>query len=1297
MGKRKVAKGVFAKRSVLLLMCLFSGLSAGCDNHAASVDSTSPKTDSKAVKSQIGSDDVGMPERDRDDARTSPEAAVPGELIVKFKSTGEKRVTACAAELIESGRSFVSGTADNSSSLDGLIKKYDVREGDSFIEGRKGLSTARARTRMLSLKASLKRDIPDLTNVYLLKMSENADLEAAARELAADPHVEYAYPNYRVEAYYTPNDPYLSTAGSWGQSFDDLWGLDTMDAETAWDTSRGDGIVVAVVDTGVDTAHSDLSVNIWTNPNETQNGVDDDENGYIDDLVGWDMYNSDNDPMDDNGHGTHVAGTIAAEDNNSIGIVGVAPDAQIMVVKGLSGSGSGSSYRLSKGILYAAENGADVINNSWGCSSACPTNTLVEEAVQTARALGSTVVFAAGNNADDIENYSPQNTPHVITVGAVDPSNEIASFSNYGMIDVVAPGAGYSVSPPSYIPLYGILSLKSSELNSSKFSSNLIIDDDYLRLAGTSMAAPHVAGLAALVLEAQPTLDPEQVRQVIRVSSNDVNQDGYDAEYGWGVVSASGAVAEDAPLVASITQPLESLYDEPSTVAVEGSAYGPDFESYTLSYRKLSDTSGAWTTISTGTGTVTDGALGSWDLSVVEDGEQVLRLAAVTTDGRVYEDRRHITLDNIDIDTPEDESAISAGDIVSIEGTAAPYRFSSFDILITDSDGTEVSDADITLTGDGQSTVSDGVIATWDTASMPTGFYTLTLEITLDSGDTMTKSVSLIVDTALHSGWPRSMADSDVYTTIEHVTLADVDGDGRAEFLMAFDETLYVITADGTALSGWPQSIDPDGLGAFVQRAPAVGDIDGDGSVDIVLCNNEYQLLVFEADGTLKSGWPVEIDGIVSAVALEDMDGDGIQDIIAASFEGHVTVIKGDGTALTGFPVTLADTLLSAPAVADIDNDGSADIVVVSKTKQITVYALDNEGNALSGWPQDLNLCYSDTSAMVSNGYVEIVDLDVDGDYEVIAATHSLNEVYAFHHTGEAVDGWPIVLNDFSRITMFAVGDIDGDVFPEVVIPGEIDNDTSVLHVVDSGGNALAGWPQEVETDSTAYQFWFGFKGAALVDVDNDGLADIISSRGVEDFDAAVQFYKYDGTIIEGLARPTFHTGAYVTAMPGVADMDGDGLLEVAWIDRIGDAFVWDLSAPADAVAPWPMFQQNPARTGVLQNLDYCGNTVCGASEDCGSCPEDCGSCNCTCPDGCDSLVSASVDFSKDGVDDVCYFFEGLGDYVSSSNTAEVNLNGTDITNQWVGLSDYPGTIDGGYYLYYRAEYSWSHVESKSY
>lgn len=272
-----------------------------------------------------------------------------------------------------------------------------------------------------------------------------------------------------------------------------------IDLPEAWDRSRGTGTLVAVLDTGVDYRHADLADNIWVNQAEIPgNGLDDDGNGYVDDVHGYDFAYNDGDPMDRHGHGTHVAGTIAAAADNGTGVAGVAPEAQIMALKFLDDSGTGSLFDAIQALDYAVMMGAQLSNNSWGGGQY---HSALAEALALAADAGHLAVAAAGNTGTDIDSDphypASYSSEALISVAASDDSDRLAGFSNYGLsgVDVVAPGeAIYSTLP----------------------------GDSYGSRSGTSMAAPHVTGIAALLLAADPQLQPEEIRDLLIESSDPV-------------------------------------------------------------------------------------------------------------------------------------------------------------------------------------------------------------------------------------------------------------------------------------------------------------------------------------------------------------------------------------------------------------------------------------------------------------------------------------------------------------------------------------------------------------------------------------------------------------------------------------------------------------------------------------------------------------------------------------------------------------------------------------------------------
>jgi subtilisin family serine protease len=275
------------------------------------------------------------------------------------------------------------------------------------------------------------------------------------------------------------------------------WNLNAINAPEVWARGyTGSGVIVAVIDTGVDYTHSELVNNMWVNSREIAgNGRDDDGNGYVDDYRGWDFANNDNNPLDQNSHGTHVAGTIAAA-RNGVGSTGVAYGARIMPVQVLAATGRGGSDAVAAGIRYAVDNGADIINLSLG--SRYPS--IIASALSYANQMGVFVVASAGNDSESTPGYPARHSAemsNVLSVGAHTSTNTHSSFSNYvgasGAVQIDAPGSSvYSTIPGNGYAFYN----------------------------GTSMAAPHVTGVAALVLSANRNLTPSQLRQVLVAGSN---------------------------------------------------------------------------------------------------------------------------------------------------------------------------------------------------------------------------------------------------------------------------------------------------------------------------------------------------------------------------------------------------------------------------------------------------------------------------------------------------------------------------------------------------------------------------------------------------------------------------------------------------------------------------------------------------------------------------------------------------------------------------------------------------------
>jgi subtilisin family serine protease len=324
--------------------------------------------------------------------------------------------------------------------------------------------------------------------------------------LIHDPAVRAVEEDHRVHLALTPNDTFWYLQ----------WGPETVRAPAAWGlNSASQTVVVAVLDTGIDQQHDDLAGQLWVNPGEIPgNGQDDDGNNYVDDVHGWNVLDAGSNAIqDDHGHGTHVGGIIAARGNNGQGIAGMAWESRVMVVKVLDQYGDGYYSGLAAGLIYAADNGAQVANLSLGGTVS---SQILQDAVNYAHAKGTLVVAATGNTNSAVQ--YPAACDNVLAIAASTRHDERASYSCYGAeTDLTAPGSS----------IY-------STCNGGA----------YCFKSGTSMAAPHVAGLAALIYAQHPTLTPDQVAQLLRETAQDIGDPGWDPYTGWGRIDAYRALVK---------------------------------------------------------------------------------------------------------------------------------------------------------------------------------------------------------------------------------------------------------------------------------------------------------------------------------------------------------------------------------------------------------------------------------------------------------------------------------------------------------------------------------------------------------------------------------------------------------------------------------------------------------------------------------------------------------------------------------------------------------------------------------
>jgi subtilisin family serine protease len=391
-----------------------------------------------------------------------------------------------------------------------------------LLVGLRGEATMQETARLFADRGTVVQT--EILALRLVRLQTPAGQEAAiAASLRRLPQVAYAELDYAAEVAQAgslrhmaqaPNDPELARQ----------WGLAKINAPAAWGIVTGAvSITIAIVDTGIDLGHPDLTPQLWANPGEIPaNGLDDDANGKIDDVHGWHFFQAANGPaenalvQDDSGHGTHVAGIAAAATDNGIGIAGVTWGSRLMAVKVLDEYGTGWYSDIIAGIVYAADNGARIVNLSLG--GAMPSQALCDAATY-AGSHGALVVAAAGNTGGAV--LYPASCAGVLAVAATDPADGRPSFSNFGpQIDLAAPG----------VHIY------------STWYAAGIRASGYFTKSGTSMATPYVAGAAALVWSRWPAWSADQVRQQLLATAADVNAPGWDLYSGWGRLNVAAAV-----------------------------------------------------------------------------------------------------------------------------------------------------------------------------------------------------------------------------------------------------------------------------------------------------------------------------------------------------------------------------------------------------------------------------------------------------------------------------------------------------------------------------------------------------------------------------------------------------------------------------------------------------------------------------------------------------------------------------------------------------------------------------------
>ena len=842
--------------------------------------------------------------------------------------------------------------------------------------------------------------------MYIFHVAEGIDVFAARDAFRVSPNIECADIYDIPHTTYLPNDPQRTSQ----------YHLGRVDVYNAWDILRGDTTsyaIVSIVDTGVYWTHPDLAPNMWVNvwedlngngtmDNGDYNGLDDDGNGYVDDVIGWDLGMNDNNPQENSPtHGTHVAGDASEATDNNLNGAGIGFSARIMAVKGTNANNQLTA--VYQGMVWASENGAHIINCSWGGGGFNQSN---QNLINGIWANGVVIIAAAGNDNSSVRFY-PAGYTNVVAVAATNSSDHRASFSNYGTwVDVSAPGQG----------IYATWAQSSMAT-----------------LDGTSMASPIACGVAALIRAANPSFTNTEIVSALISSTDNIDDlnPGFEGMLGSGRVNANNAlgagVMPNIDIVDfgytetegdgdSLLNPgesfslvvyLQNIWADAVNVNVMVSGQNFSFTDSTTAIGDMMHNQYADNSADPFLGTANPNmAPGDYPVNVIITADNYLDSLEVTV---------NVTLDQRGFPREIPGMIDSSPIIYDIEhdGTMELiFGASDFKVYVLEADGSDSPGWPITLTNEVLSgpavgdidnngvdeivaVSKDGKIYAWRANGAPMANFPVNkgglmyggpLLVDVDNNSDLEIVVGSFTDFRVyvidhdgsdHAGWP----SSPINRWQGSASLGDIDEDGYQEIIFAgFDSSLYVWNGDGSPVTGFPVHLD-----GTVYTAAAVGDIDGDTHLEMAVTTFAGSCYLINHDGSVATGFPVHYStSIRSTPSLADLDGDNDPEIVFGTTDGRLHVLDAAGAEMAGFPVVVTGSIFGSPNVGDISGDSQPDIVV--GTLGGNLYAVDRQGVMLQNFPilgAPNRPIYASTA---------LGDLDEDGDMEIATPIKAFGE-----------------------------------------------------------------------------------------------------------------------------------------------------------------------------------------------------------------------------------------------------------------------------------------------------------------
>ncbi len=855
-------------------------------------------------------------------------------------------------------------------------------------------------------------------NIYTIEMQDNNLIEEALTEFSNERDIIFAEYLPIMRNDFIPNDPMYNSE----------WHIPQIFCPEAWEFTTGsvdEDIVIGIVDAGIKWNHPDLRDNIWINQPELDagmtinwdegtvsggNGIDDDGNGKIDDVIGWNFYgagsNASYQDYPSNDHGTHVAGCAGAVGDNGIGVVGPS-----MNVKLISSRHAPTTFDYpyvsngNSGIMYCADSGADVINCSWGGTGGA---SAANNAINYAIAQGAVVVCAAGNDNTNngTTHHYPSDATNAIAVAATASGDLKSDFSNYGdPIDVCAPG--------------------------SNIWSTIISNDGYASFQGTSMASPVAAGVVGLLISTHPDLEPMEVRQKLMDTCDNIDylNPGYEDWLGAGRVNAYAAAMND--LIPNLTI-MEINVNE---VEGDGDGIPNPGERIALEIWLYNDF----------------GWVNAEDVSVTISTE--LEGVEMFNDTSNYPDILSgipaLNLTAFEFATQADENIMDLPFTITIsanESTSYPFNY-SLDLIIPISlqqanwpielgGGSKSASAIEDLDGDG---VKEMIFA-----NQTTEILAYKIDGTLVDGfpyDTGSQIWSALAVSDIDGNGTKEIVAATQSSVVcisntgelifEYIPggqlrnnpmIADVDGNGTKEIIVAnLSGNVFVLNSDGTDYAGFPVA-----AGGGVLTAPAIGDIDNDGILDIVLSLTSNSISVIScATATVLPGWPQDIGARAEkGLIVTNIDADEEVEIVTNTLAGDVYAFNHDGTLI--FSNNYASVFKSSVVSGDLNNNGNTEIVSIAENGD--VYIIDNNGAVLDGFPINVGVNVECSPILA--------DMNNDGTIEILFGDN-LGYFHSIDIEGLETANFPLFF-DGPILYSASIADADGDGDQEICVANHV-------------------------------------------------------------------------------------------------------------------------------------------------------------------------------------------------------------------------------------------------------------------